>query len=177
MLLADWLEHMKTLIQKLNLLDLGYPQGDHTVHPPNEALLQEMITDSRIDRDSPLVEFYTHCDGVDLPDVHNGYFIHRLELITRSLVNGEPTRVQNNTSTSNILVFGSDGGGGRFAIVTDAPHEILYLPTGAVHDAIFDCTTVPCTVLSADFMGFLKRLLADVEAFIERRDDWDYMAR
>ncbi len=74
-----------------------------------------------------------------------------------------------------VVVFGSDGGGGRFATRIKEPGEVLYLPLGTVHNAIFDDNKTPTTILAPDFFAFLGRLDADVNAFLADTGDWTYM--
>jgi hypothetical protein len=174
--IQQWLEQMRSLIQELQTIDLGYPQGENTIYPPNEDLLQEMIIETNLDQNCPLVDLYRHCNGINLPDVHNGYFVHRLEIILRGLKNGEPTKTTGYKATlTDIVVFGTDGGGGRLALVKDDPQEVLYLSTGILENSVFDCSPTQCEIVSPDFPGFLKRLQSDVEAFIEDRDNWSYI--
>jgi len=174
--IAPWLAHLQRLIADMQTLALGYPVGAHTVSPPAaKAMLAQFVQKTGLASTHPLVTFYSHCNGIDLPDVHNGYFIHNVELILHGLETGIPTRLATNLATT-IVVFASDGGGSLFAIRTQAPTEVLYLPLGAVHDAIFDDARTPTTILAPDFCAFLRRLEADINAFLADRDDWTYMA-
>ncbi len=174
--LAIWLVHLQSLIEKLETLDLGYPLGNHRIYPPaDRATLQRLIQRVGLFPASPLIALYTYCDGINLPDVHNGYFIHGVASLLNGLERGEPTRLASNP-THPIIAFGSDGGGGRFATRADEAAEILFLPSGAVHNATFDDKTTPTKVLSPDFTDFLSRLESDITAFLADDRDWNYIS-
>jgi hypothetical protein len=46
---------------------------------------------------------------------------------------------------------------------------------GVTGDAVFDGNLNPVNLVSHDFFGFLIRLLSDVQAFVEGREEWKYM--
>ena len=173
--IARWLAHIQPLIENVHALDLGYPIGKHVIFPPaDKTMLAQLLQKTGLDSTLPLVTFYVYCDGISLPDVHNGYFIHSVERILSGLEKGEPTRLATHL-TDAIVVFGSDGGGGRFATRTNAPTEVLYLPLGSVHNSIFDDERTPAIVLAPGFLAFLSRLEADINAFLADIDGWKYM--
>ena len=174
--IAPWFARLQRLIADVQTLDLGYPVGAHTIFPPaDKTVLAQFVQKTGLASTHPLVTLYSHCNGIDLPDVHNGYFIHNVERILHGLETGEPTRLATNLAET-MVVFGSDGGGSRFVIRTQGPTEVLYLPLGAVHNAIFEDERTPPTVLAPDFFAFLRRLEADINAFLADRDDWVFMA-
>lgn len=171
-----WLARIQGLTANMQTLDLGYPVGAHTVFPPaDKTLLAQFVQKTGLASTHPLVTLYSHCNGIDLPDVHNGYFIHKVEGILHGLEMGEPTRLATNLAET-IVVFGSDGGGCCFVIRTQGPTDVLYLPRGAVHNAIFDDERTPTTVLAPDLFAFLSRLEDDITAFLTDREDWVFMA-
>ena len=173
--IAHWLAHLQFLLEKVRALKLDYPLGEHTVvPPPATTLLTQLVQKTGLAFTHPLLMFYTYCDGIRLPDVHNGYFIHSIHQVLRGLEAGEPTRLATNP-TEMAVVFGSDGGGGRFVMRIKEPGEVLYLPLGTVHNAIFDDKRTPTTILAPDFFAFLRRLDADINAFLADSDDWTYM--
>ena len=103
------------------------------------------------------------------------YFIHSIDLVMRGIDRGEPVRVLDITGSVPVLVFGSDGGGGRFALQLDGPDKVLYLPVGAVNDSTFDGIQTPVKDLASDFWSFLRLLLADVSAFVDEPPNWRYL--
>jgi len=157
-------------------VDLGYPQGKNEIIPPDGSLdTGRFSAETGIPSTSAVCDFYRLCDGVTLSDVHVGLFIHRAERVMRAMHDGEPTRIEGGPLTAPIAVIGSDGGGGRFAIRTDDAAEVLYLPTGAVHDQVFDGSSSTVRVVADDFLSFLDRLYQDLVAFVKDDQDWRYI--
>jgi hypothetical protein len=173
--ILTWRTRMETALEELRDIDLGYPQDENVLGPPaGPAALAEFASRAGLDPRSPLVDFYRACSGVSLPDVHVGYFIHEPGLVLRGLEGGEPRRLTGPYARA-VVVFGTDGGGGRFALGADGDGEVLYLGEGAVHDAVFDDADGQVQTLAPDLPAFLERLLADVEAFVNDEEGWEFM--
>lgn len=173
--ILTWRARMETALEELRGIDLGYPQDENVLGPPADpAALAEFVSRAGLDSRSPLADFYRACSGVSLPDVHVGYFIHEPALVLGGLGGGEPRRLTG-PYAREVLVFGTDGGGGRFALGADGGGEVLYLGEGAVHDAVFDGSDGQVQPLTPDLRAFLERLLADVEAFVNDEAVWEYM--
>lgn len=172
---TQWINEVNLLLKKMNQVGFNYPLGDNIVRSPgNKTLLPHLMTISGLASSSPFISFFEQCDGLNLPDVYVGYYIHTLEGILRGIENGEPVRISEPIDCK-IIVFGSDGGGGRFAMRVDEHNEVLYLPVGAVYHGTFDGQTRHIKLLSDDFIGFLKRLKSDIKSFIENEKGWEYM--
>jgi hypothetical protein len=166
---------MEAAVEALRESDLGYPLSENVLGPPADpGLLADLTSRARLDPLSPLVSLYRVCASVSLPDVHVGYFIHEPSLVLKGLERGEPRRITGPLAR-DVVVFGTDGGGGRFALGAGGEGAVLYLGEGAVHDAVFDGVHGTVRVLSPDLTAFRDRLLADVEAFVSGREDWEYM--
>lgn len=173
--ILTWRTRMEAALEELRDIDLGYPQDENVLGPPADpTALAEFTSGAGLDPRSPLVGFYSACSGVSLPDVHVGYFIHEPSLVLRGLEGGEPRRLTG-PYAREILVFGTDGGGGRFALGAGGDGEVLYLGEGAVHDAVFDGVDGQVQTLAPDLHAFLRRVLADVEAFVHDEEGWEYM--
>lgn len=125
---------------------------------------------------SALKPLYTVCDGISLPDVHNGYFIDSADRIISAAQRGEPTLV--NGKQLEIQVFGSDGGGNRFALgIND--FAVYYLPvSGAVINGTFieDDVTNVCR-MAGSLIEFLWLLKDDIEAFVHGNENYHYIGR
>jgi hypothetical protein len=172
----QWLSEVNKLIKRLNAIDFGYPSGGNVIHPPaSEELLEALSTKAKVPKTSTLSLFYSRCNGVDLPDVHVGYFIHSIELVIRGIQSGEPLRILQSSGETGIVIFGTDGGGGRFAMKLDESGEILYLPVGRVIDSTFDGQQTPARFIADDFLTFLERLNSAIAAFIDNDTDWKYL--
>lgn len=147
---------MRSDLAEIARQDFGYPLGTNEVRPPEGALPSALP--------SALHELYGACDGLSMPDVHVGYFVDRAARAAAAAQRGEPTEL----AKSPVHVFGSDGGGGRFALGT---HDgaVYYLPSsGAVRGVEFIAdASAPVQKLAPDVGAFLARLAADVHAFAE----------
>lgn len=173
--LDGWLVEVASDLEALKDLDLGYPLGENAIRfPGDEISLRKLLESSVAPAARDFIEFYRRCDGLNLPDVHVGYFLHPLRLVLDSEVRGEPVRISG-VGSGEILTFGSDGGGGKFALRRNAAGEVLYLAAGAVHSGVFDGERTPARVLSDSFSGFLAMLGADIRAFVEGRSPWRYL--
>lgn len=173
--ILTWRTRMEAVLEELRDIDLGYPQDENVLGAAGDpAALAEFVSRAGLDPRAPLVNFYRACSGVSLPDVHVGYFIHEPGLVLRGLEGGEPRRLTG-PYAREVLVFGTDGGGGRFALGADGDGEVLYLGEGAVHDAVFDGEYGQVQTLAPDLNTFLQRLLEDVEAFVDGEEGWEYM--
>lgn len=173
--LRSWKGRVTFAIAELEKLDLGYPLSGNLLHAPaGETGLKQLSEESLVSESSPLLAMYRQLDGLSLPDVHNGYFIHSVELVLRGLDGGEPRRITGELARP-ILVFGTDGGGGRFAIGADGDGEILHLGEGQVEDSVFDGADGRSRLISSSLGIFLEQLLEDTEAFIRGDEDWQFL--
>jgi hypothetical protein len=167
---------LSSIRQKLSALasiDLGYPLGDNSVRAASATDHDAALLDRGIPDFEGLDAFYRFCDGLNLPDIGNGVFIHNQDLIRTRTQRGLPTTLRKG---GPILVLGSDGGGGLFAMPMEGERRVLYLPVGAVVNGEFDNLRYPIKVVATSFVSFLERILADIEAFIQRRPGWRYIS-
>lgn len=177
--MTEWKARLARLLEELAALDLGYPAGESRLGPPaGQAELDALADAVALREAAPLCAFYRVCAEVQLPDVHNGYFILPPRLVFRGWQTGEPRRLSG-PYARDILSIGGDGGGGRFALDRDGGGEVLHLGAGSVRDGLFDGGEREghrlVTVLAPDLPAFLDRMLADVDAFLRDDRDWPYM--
>jgi hypothetical protein len=163
-----WVAVLRKTLAELTTQRFDYPLGVNEVRSASS---------SRADLPHDLTPLYAVCDGVSLPDVHIGYFIDTAVRSSSAADRGEPTRIDGIHSTA-IHVFGSDGGGGRFAVGT-TDGTVYYLPSsGAVRDGVFfEGKVMKARRVAGSLLDFLWLLSADVEAFIQGREDHVYIAR
>jgi hypothetical protein len=123
------LNKLRSVIKQFEGIDIGYPKDNHCIEGKKSELVVTRIANVfRLSPSSELIEFYQCCDGIELPDVGNGYLIYSAEdLISINSMDSEPRRL----GLNDILVIGGDGGGGRFAYLMDTG-QIFYLPMAAV---------------------------------------------
>ena len=161
-----WSDSIRALLDELATQDFGYPLGVNEVRPP-AAELNAVPAD--------LVELYAAFDGMSLPDVHVGYFIDSAHRVASAAQRGEPTRIHGAYPRS-IHVFGSDGGGGRFALDIENG-AIYYLPSsGSVRDGVFfEDDVVHVHRIAGSILEFLRLLKADIAAFVRGDEIHKYM--
>ena len=120
---------LKNAIDKFDEIDLGYPKGEHRIFEQgNLDSVFELCKHLGISQDSSLARFYEFCGGIELPDVGNGYYVLSPdEIAVVNTMESEP----NTFDGRDIVIFGSDSGGGRFVIAKDSG-DIFYLPMAEV---------------------------------------------
>ena len=125
--MEEWLSAVRADLAELARLDFGYPLGVNEVRSSSATLPRGLPV--------MLDELYRGFDGLSWPDVHVGYFIDTAIRAASAPERGEPVVVLGET-TFPVHVFGSDGGGGRFALgLNDG--AVFYLPSGAVREGRF----------------------------------------
>jgi hypothetical protein len=149
--------------------------GEHLIRPPADPEGIQALTQEIPSLPEDLVDLYRLADGLSLPDVHVGYFVHPVAAVIRGAASGEPRSLEG-MDHAQVLVFGSDGGGGRFALRLDTGAVLHLSSSGAVQTGVFDAVRHPPRVVAKDLAGFLDRLAEDVDAFIEGKDSWSFMA-
>ena len=161
-----WASSIRALLDELAAQDFGYPLGVNEVR--QQATEYYVVP-------SGLEQLYATFDGISLPDVHVGYFIDPARRVASAAQRGEPTRV-NGAHPRAIHVFGSDGGGGRFALDT-GNEAVYYLPSsGGVRDSVFfEDDVVRVHRIAGSIMEFLRMLKADIDAFVRGDENHNYM--
>lgn len=163
-----WVESVRALLAELSTQDFGYPIG---VNEARDRAIQ------RHDLPAQLRPLYAVCDGVSMPDVHVGYFIDSAASAAFAVKRGDPTQIRG-TDTVEIDVFGSDGGGGRFAL-DRASGAVYYLPSaGEVRAGVYIEDDVASRVKIAErLIDFLWLLQKDLQAFVDGRTDHTYLTQ
>ena len=166
--LQDWTHSLRTLLSELALQTAGFPFGANEVRNPVRDI-------ARLPADLHIL--YTLCDGLSCPDVHVGYFLDTSSRVVSATERGEPTRIDSAPGRV-IHVFGSDGGGGRFAVSPD-DHGVYYLPSsgGVTNGLYFPDGAAPVRFVAPSISQFLMILKRDVEAFVRGIKEHAYIAR
>ncbi len=156
---------LNQLIAEMNAIDFGYPLGDNVVAVPQDPVfVEERLATIGGDAVAAFFDFYRCCDGLSLPDIHNGYFIKAIAKLGMSRPDSDPTQVMGDYAGA-VLAFGSTGNGGLF-VVRRIESDVLYLPPGPLHDGVYDGRQTQVKRLAPDLNSFLGLLLDDVEAFV-----------
>jgi len=157
-----WLTAVRADLAAMARLDFRYPLGANEVRAPASSVPDGL----------PVVldELYRGFDGLSWPDVHVGYFIDTAGRAASASERGEPVVVVGET-TFPVHVFGSDGGGGRFAVgLNDG--AVLYLPSsGAVREGrFFGDRASRVRRIAESVPAFLGLLRGDLRAFVLGED-------
>lgn len=114
-----------------------------------------------------LTRFYDVVGHASLMDVHVGYAIHPATTLVGGGESAYPGRIEVDGDIDEIVTFGSDGGGGLFAMVRD-DGRIIHLPPSDVHDRTwFARADAHPRDVAVDLDAFLRRLLDVVDDLIE----------
>lgn len=164
--LRGWRAEMDALLDDFGKQEYSYPLGENQLREPPADLSEAP---------SVLRDLYAECDGFSLPDIHVGYFADSLSRLASASRRGEPSWVSNR-GRAEILVFGSDGGGGRFVVELEMG-AILYLPSdGGVRDRVYEeVPQLPVRVLAPNVEAFALLLLADVRAHVMGTENHGFM--
>lgn len=139
----------------------GYPCGRNSVELQGDATkVADLASIDGLPRS--VVEFYSVVAEVSVPDIGNGYFLHSVQHIVDNDV-ADIRRLSGQTS-DDVLAFGSDGGGGRFA-VSLSRGLVYHLRSGQLTDGVFTCSDGLCREVAPDFNAFLEDFLTAVKQF------------
>ncbi|MFF5361321.1 hypothetical protein ACFY4I_18310 [Streptomyces scabiei] len=139
----------------------GYPPGDNGVLKATPEQGPEMAAElaaAGIGED--LLEFYSRVEGVSLPDVGNGFFIHSADAVVDGIREDQPTEVVG-AIQDEITVFGSDGGGGLFAL-SSSGERVYRLDGGSLIGSTYDVDNSGVRVVANGFWDFLEYLRGEL---------------
>jgi hypothetical protein len=166
MALQSWFQQAQQLLEELKAIDFGYPLGTNAFRAPQPpGMVEETLAAVSLRGDAPLMEFYSRCDGLSLPDVQVGYFIKPLAKLLVNRPDSEPSELIG-PFAGKVLPVGSTGGGGLF-VLRFPEKDVLYVPPGPLHNGVYDGSERHVKRLAPDFPSFLSLLLADIEAFVK----------
>jgi hypothetical protein len=138
----------------------GFPPGEHEISGPATAAELAGLADLHDDTlPADLLSFHQVVAEVQLPDVNNGYWIHRPPLPGEDP--GHPRLLSDGRS---VVVFGSDGGGALFALSAGTSAPVLRLSGGAFLGETYDADGA--TVVATDLQDFLAFLRREVTEFV-----------
>ena len=170
-----WRGEVERLLAQLKEIDFGYPFGENTLREP--ALDDQVVTTLEqigLTDATDLLGFYSVCNGLNWPDVHNGYFIKQHESLRRSTDEYEPTRIEGNVGGA-IVTIGSSGGGSLFAIRKNEC-DVVVLPAGRIERNIYFDSEGAVRVVATRFAALTDALLHDLGAFVHDVPEHVYLA-
>ena len=103
-----------------------------------------------------MVEFSGRVHELSLSDEGNGFFLESAEDVVNGAGDWHPTNVTGALDDS-IIVFGTDGGGGLFA-VSSSSEKVYRLEGGALVGPTYDVDDSGVTEITGGFWGFLELL-------------------
>lgn len=167
----SWIDSMSKLTATL-MSDFearfGYPPDENvilTATPESGAESLQIL--SAIEAHSDLLDFYSRVEEVSLPDVANGFFISSAEAVVAGIDNWQPVEIVG-AFVDTIVVFGSDGGGGLFAL-NSTGEKVYHLTGGALVGSSYDADEAGAKVISADLWGFLEYLRSELAQMVYDR--------
>ena len=139
----------------------GYPPGVNelvSAAPQEGERAGRLLSAHGVPED--LILFYAQIESVSLPDLDNGLFIHSADAVVSGIAGGQPTEVVG-AIAGRIVVFGSDGGGGLFAM-TVPDGRIIVLRGGALIGPRYDVEESGVQTLPGGLWGFLESIRTDL---------------
>ena len=175
-----WVTHLQQRLSDVHAEELDLDPLENRVFPAAQpAEISVALSAVPAEARGFFTDLYADCGGLELPDFRNGYFVAspsrlRTQLLNRSSLN---PRMLKSDNEAEIVCFGSDGGGGLFAYRTGGYAGVWFLPVGEVTNGVFNDIEVAICRVANTAREFGERLVGDVEAFLERRDDWRYLGQ
>ncbi|MFF5491961.1 hypothetical protein [Streptomyces aquilus] len=165
--LTDWIESVSSLADRF----MQSFEALHGYEPDENGLVE---ADLRLGGDhqalggvgvpSDLVMFYSRVEEVSLPDLENGIFIHPAQAVVDGLSGEQPTRLVGSVEDS-IVVFGSDGGGGLFAMGSDGL-TIYYLSGGSFVGAVYEADSGEVRISASSLWEFLEYVRDELQSAV-----------
>ncbi|MEQ8676334.1 MAG: SMI1/KNR4 family protein [Aggregatilineales bacterium] len=166
------LHELKTALIKFESVDLGYPKSVNYV----SVNATKKIAEIELSLPDSLASFYSHIDEISLPDVYVGYFVMTVKNVSQFSKEGRiPTGIQREDHREPIIAFGSTGGGDIFAVPQKTGEPVYFLPSYGVTGATFRADINPVYIVADNLDTFLKKIVLDIQALMERKPDWQYL--
>ncbi len=163
---------LKTALSEFETIDLGYPKGVNRI----SVNVTNKIAKNELSLPDDLASFYSHVHEISLPDVYVGYFVMTLNALARfSKEERIPTHIQRADQHEPIVAFGSTGGGDIFAVPQKTGEPVYFLPSYGVTGATFSADINPVYVVADNLDAFLKKIMSDIYALIERKPNWHFL--
>jgi hypothetical protein len=151
-----WLTSMEDLSARFVagfIEKFGYPPGENGV-----GRAAGPLPDGVDELPAPLAEFYRHVSEVSLPDLQHGYFVSAAGAVVNGRDGRLPVRIEGSDGT-DVVSFGSDGGGTHFALGLPAGAPVYALPPSAVdRRGVYDNHDSRARVVAATLPEFLTEL-------------------
>ncbi|NUV66619.1 hypothetical protein G6W57_05770 [Streptomyces sp. CAI-121] len=107
-----------------------------------------------------LLDFYERIEKVTLPDVGNGLFVDSVDDVVEGRGEWQPSELRGAVADS-IVVFGSDGGGGLFAVSLTSG-KVYSLEGGSMAGVVYEVGESGVQVIADDLWGFMQYLRGEL---------------
>ncbi|MGW5666737.1 hypothetical protein [Micromonospora sp. NPDC003776] len=141
----------------------GYPPDENVVSEP-DTIAAARLAAARRAIPADLVDLYAAVGAIDLPDIGNGFFLHRASDVAHTHESRDLWHVRGRHD-ADVVVFASDGGGTQYALATPAGSPVYRLPPDLVLDGIYTSEDPRFDMAAPDLSTFLDRLLQSVRMF------------
>jgi hypothetical protein len=164
--MMNLIKSIRDIAARLSRLDLGYsPTGNRVSDPAVGSCLGRNLTPG-------LLDFYLKCDGFSLPDLHNGYFVHPVGW--RESDRGLPVSLAGEIVDA-VATVGSSGGGELVCVSLTSQQTWALRPCEMVEGRMTVSSENAIVGRFQSFEGFLERVILDGRAFLDQRDNHEYL--
>ena len=168
------LGQMTHFLDELKTIDFGYPLGDNSIRVVKRTdQFMATLSQGGVCAVKWLHDLYSVCDGLNLPDIHVGYFLKPLNRVVAFERSSEPDTVLLDCEI-HVLPIGSTGGG-LFVVDCDKGCVLLLSP-GLLVNGRYDGRNSKVTVIATSVIHFLELLLGDLKAFVNDDSSHTYLA-
>lgn len=174
MSIIQQLRRLDSMLGELATIDFGYPLGDNRIVPPSNGAAAA-LSQAGLAGIGGLSDLFSACDGIRMPDVHNGYFIYDHERVCLHYTDSDPNCIvlADNRETE-VLTIGQDGGGNHLA-VDRKRGRVFFLPMGPLHDGRYDGRHTNVRIVAEGIPQLLDKLVEDVAAFVRDEQGHRYL--
>ncbi|MEU1763308.1 hypothetical protein [Micromonospora sp. NPDC005652] len=162
--LSRWVDDVAgLLVQYLSAFEgkYGYPPDENVVvRAESASLLPGVRSLAEMAVHADLLEFYAVVERVSLPDVGNGIFVLSAEEVLEGIQGLQPSEIRG-ALDGRIVVFGSDGGGGLFALIGESG-QVCRLSGGAWVGSVYEVEENGIASCGANLNGFLQGILEEL---------------
>ncbi|WP_328884794.1 hypothetical protein [Streptomyces sp. NBC_00316] len=168
--LRKWYEDMELLgVEFVSDFEAvhGYLPGEHTVCrvPAGEGpVLVEVLARQGVA--GPLLEYYGHLGGAELPHLGNGIWIDDASSLIAQVAAGNYPNRLTGVVDDTVSVFATDGGGAMYALGHTSGY-VYHLTAGALTGSTFELEESGCSIAAEDLGSFLGQLHASLTAAVD----------
>ncbi|GAA4576459.1 SMI1/KNR4 family protein [Planotetraspora kaengkrachanensis] len=138
----------------------GYPPDTNALVPADgdeelRALSQQLGAPLPAD----ISAFFGAVEEASLPDLWNGYFIGPPSWIAELHRSREPRFIRHGTTTHEVMIIASCGGGVLYAVPLPDGRPILALPNSAIQNGVYDADVAGFGPVAANLDEFMRTLI------------------